>query len=378
MVRKRTDFEHRVLSPGSRAPDFLAYAEWEARLESLRARRCARMGVRQLTHQHAAPARLSQLHERGVARDPGSVELWRSYLAHLARIGAAKRWRRVAARALRLHPQDAALWTLAGRRAAANGDMDGARAYFMRGCRFCRGVEVWAEYARVEMEWLARVEARGKGRKAVAAVRAEQTVDEGDQIMLKDGEDDDDTEGSEDGGDMIPDADRLAYKELERKSLRPKIADEDAVKKLEKSPALGGAIPRAIFDIARKQPFFSAASAETFFNLFAGFTTQVESCPGLIQHIVDAIIEAYPSHPAVWDCRVRQPLVLVDPAGPALPGALRESLARLRQGMVATDNKAGLAARTVAWIQPMLERDDLDEAIRTVLEHTKKKMEDAS
>ncbi|KAL8289510.1 hypothetical protein RB597_001220 [Gaeumannomyces tritici] len=381
LVRKRTDFEHRVLSPGSRAADFLAYAEWESRLETLRARRCARLGVRQLTHQHASPARLNQLHERGVTRDPGSVALWRSYLAHLARIGAAKRWRRVATRALRLHPQDASLWALAGRRAAGAGDMDGARAYFMRGCRFCRGVDIWAEYARVEIEWLARVEARGKGRKGIAAVQAvqaAQAVDEGDRIKLKD-DDESDDDDDEDDEDVIPDPDRLAFKELEKKKLRPRIVDEDAVAKLKKSPALGGAIPRAIFDISRKQTFFDAAAAETFFNVFARRTTDVESCPDLLQHVVDTMVELFPAHPATWDCRVRQPLVVIDDlAGPALPGALREALARLKEGLAATGRKAELAARTVAWVQPMLSRADLDEGIRTVLEHTKKKMGETS
>lgn len=348
----------------------------------MRARRCARLGVRQLAHQHASPARLNQLYERGVTRDPGSVALWRSYLAHLARMGAAKRWRRVATRALRLHPQEASLWALAGRRAAGAGDMDGARAYFMRGCRFCRGVEIWAEYARVEMEWLARVEARGKGKKGMAAVQAAQTVDEGDQIKFKDDNDESDDGDDDDGGggeDVIPDPDRLAFKELEKKKLRPKIVDEDAVVKLEKSPALGGAIPRAIFDVSRKQSFFDAAAAETFFNAFARYATQVESCPDLLQHVVDVMAELFPAHPATWDCRIRQPLVLVDDmAGPALPGALREALARLKEGLGITEKKAELAARTVAWVQPMLAPADLDEGIRTVLEHTKKKMEEIS
>ncbi len=59
------------------------------------------------------------------------------YLAFASKVKATKRWRKVATQALRMHPTDVGLWKLAGTRAARNGDMAGAREYFMRGCRFC-------------------------------------------------------------------------------------------------------------------------------------------------------------------------------------------------------------------------------------------------
>uniref|UniRef100_L7IVZ0 U3 small nucleolar RNA-associated protein 6 N-terminal domain-containing protein n=1 Tax=Pyricularia oryzae (strain P131) TaxID=1143193 RepID=L7IVZ0_PYRO1 len=373
LVRKRTDFEHRILAPGSKAPDFLAYADWERGLETLRARRCARLGIRQLTHQHAGVGRLGQIHERGVNRDPGSVHMWRSYLEHLSQQGAAKRWRRVATRAVRLHPQDAELWTLVGRRSAANGDMDGARAYFLRGCRFCtKSVFIWVEYARVEMEWLAKVESRGKGKKALAALRKEQSADDSDQIKLKDDSDESD---DDDDGNMIPDREMAAAKALERQQA-PKLVDEEAVEKLEKSPALGGAIPRAIFDIATKQKFFEATSAEAFFNMFSRFIFTVEPCADLIQHVLDTMMKSFERHPATWDCYIRQPLLPVQDFTTAdFPRALRESLGRLTKGLEATDRKSELAGKTLSWVVSLLSKQGLDQSIETVLEMTKKKME---
>ncbi|KAF3059803.1 U3 small nucleolar RNA-associated protein 6 [Daldinia childiae] len=43
LVRKRTDYEHLVLSPGNKPTDWLNYAAWEKSLETLRAKRCRRL-----------------------------------------------------------------------------------------------------------------------------------------------------------------------------------------------------------------------------------------------------------------------------------------------------------------------------------------------
>ncbi|KAB5536235.1 U3 small nucleolar RNA-associated protein 6-domain-containing protein [Coniochaeta sp. 2T2.1] len=370
LVTKRSDFEHLVLGPKARVEDFLAYAAWEQQLDALRAARCKRLRIRS-TSAHAAQARTFAIFERAVTRHPGHLGLWFAYLDFAAKVKASKRWRKVVTRALRMHPNQPSLWVLAGTKAARDGDMDGARGYFMRGCRFCTaGVEVWAEYARCEMEWLARLEAKkAKGGKSAAGapaqVKISNTVDEDGNMLF-----DEDSEDELDEDDiMVPDADAQFRKE------KPKeVFDAEVVQKLESSPAMDGAIPMAVFDIARKQAFFGAPAAEAFFNVFAAFPKV--PCHGkLVQHVLDIMTAEYPTHPATCSCYVRQALVGVEYNTPEFPKALREALARLRSMLESTKDRAALGQKTLAWIEPLLALEDLDTGIRTVLEHTKRKLE---
>lgn len=312
-------------------------------------------------------------------KHPGSVALWRAYLDFAGNEArASKRWRRICTRALRLHPTDASLWVLAGRRAAQAGDMERARAHFLRGCRFCTAEPtLWVEYARCEMEWLARIEAKKagkgvrKGVNAMEAVKATEAVQEGDVMMFDDSDSDD--SGDEDGL-MLPDPDAQGQ---EGKTAKPQVFDEETTKKMEQSPALSGAIPMAIFDIAKKQPFYGPVAAEAFFDTFAVFTN-VSSQPKIVQHVLTAMEEAFPNHPCTCSCRVRQPLIGVDAQTAAFPKALRESLARLKSGMERTEDKKALADKTVVWINGILETEGLDVAIKTVLEHTKQSLQSST
>ena len=377
LVTKRSDYEHLILAPGTKPTDFLSYIAWERSLDRLRAKRARRLNLHstsQSSSSHASHARTFGIFERAVLKHPGSVPLWHAYLDFAAHAKASKRWRRIAARALRLHPADAGLWVVAGRRAAQAGDMERARGHFLRGCRFCVGKEeLWLEYARCEMEWLVRVEGKmaGKGVRAgvnpVEAVKATEVVGEGDVIRF---EEEEDSEG-EDGELMLPDPDAGGGK------ARPKVFDEEAARKMEQSPALGGAIPMAIFGVARKQPFFGPAAAEAFFDVFAGFAG-LSSQGKIVQHVLDAMEELFPNHPCTCSCRVRQPLIGVDVHTAAFPKALRESLAKLRAGMERTDDGKALAEKMVAWVDGLLQTEGLDAAIKTVLEHTKRSLEESA
>ncbi|KXJ89993.1 U3 small nucleolar RNA-associated protein 6-domain-containing protein [Microdochium bolleyi] len=359
LVRKRTDFEHLVLSPGNKPQDWLNYAAWEKSLESLRAKRCRRLQVRNSTT-HAGTGRIFSILERAVNRHPADVTLWKEYLTYANALKATKRYRKIMTRALRMHPAKPDLWTMAGRRAAANSDMQSARNFFMRGTRFCtRDATVWLEYARCEMEWLQNMEARkskkGGAEKAIKE-QGEQTDD-----MIEFDEDDSDNDGDEDGQLVIPDADRAAGS---KKTIS--AAEEE---KLKSNPALDGAIPLAIFDISRKQPFFRAATAEQFFLVFAPFNS-VASQQRILQHVLDTMTEAYPNDPSTAYCFVQQPLVGSEPSSPTYPKALREALVRLKTSLQTTTNQKLLAEKVTAWIESVLQVEDLDSGIRTVLEHT--------
>ncbi|KAI1441409.1 U3 small nucleolar RNA-associated protein 6-domain-containing protein [Annulohypoxylon stygium] len=361
LVRKRTDFEHLVLSPGNKPSDWLNYTTWEKSLETLRAKRCRRLQIR-TSSKHTGQGRIFGILERAVNRHPGNLDLWKAYLAYAKEMKATKRYRKVMSRALRMHPAKPELWVMAGKRSASNGDMQAARGFFMCGARFCtRDATVWLEYARCEMEWLERMDAR-RGKKGGAEKALEEQAEQSDdEIKLAEGDSEDD-EADENDQTLLPDPGNAPEK---------RVFDEDTTKKLAGNPALDGAIPLAIFDVSKKQPFFSSSVAEQFFNLFASFPA-VLSQARIVQHVLDSMTELYPNDPATCFCYIRQPLINVDINTPEYPKALREALVRLRSTLSTTTNKSQMAEKTKLWMEPILATDDLDPGIRTVLEHTRR------
>ncbi|KAK1461615.1 U3 small nucleolar RNA-associated protein 6 [Colletotrichum melonis] len=365
IVQKRSDYEHRILAPRSNPDDFTAYAKWEQSLESLRQKRCKRMKIGHVTSQHTTQSRVLAIFDRAVSRHPGRKDLWLEYLKYTADVKATKRWRRTMASALRMMPTDADLWIFAGRRSASNGDMGGARGYFMRGCRFCTSEgTLWIEYARCEMEWLAKMQAKKGGSKKKAEQEnplAGEKMDDDDEIKLIDEDDEEDEDE-----DVLS----LPVPGKEKKE----AIDEEESKALKHNPALDGAIPMAIFDISRKQPFYNPEVAERFFDMFASFA-KVSSASKILQHVVDVMREQDAAHPATWNCYIRLPLVGVSPDTPEFPLGLREVLSRLGKGLDETSDKAALESKSLVWIELVLLFKGLDEGIRTVLEHTRDQLQ---
>ncbi|KAI1646872.1 U3 small nucleolar RNA-associated protein 6-domain-containing protein [Daldinia loculata] len=366
LVRKRTDYEHLVLSPGNKPTDWLNYAAWEKSLETLRAKRCRRLQVR-TSSKHTGQGRVFGILERAVNRHPGNIELWREYLNYARDMKATKRYRKIISRALRMHPAKPELWVLAGRRSANNGDMQGARDFFMRGTRFCtKDATIWLEYTKCEMQWLERMDAKREKKGGAKKAIQEQAEQSDDEIKFAEerSDDDDDDDVDENGQLVLPDPGNFAGK---------MVIDEDTTKKLEGTsegnPALDGAIPLAIFDISKKQSFFNSAVAEQFFDLFTTFNT-VSAQARLVQHVLDSMTELYPNDPATCFCYIRQPLVNVGINTPSYPKALREALANLKSSLSTTTDKTKLIEKVELWIEPILASEDLDTGIRTVLEYT--------
>ncbi|CAH0037847.1 unnamed protein product [Clonostachys solani] len=360
IVKKRNDHEHRVLSPGNRASDWASYANWEQSLESLRGKRCKRMKLRHLNSAHAGQGRVLSIYDRGVNRHPTSSALWREYLAYTTNVKAAKRYRRTMTDALRMLPNDVQLWIMAGRRAAKNGDMASARSFFMRGCRFCtKDGSLWIEYARCEMEWLEKVDKRKSKPGTIDPLRPDKTTGDDNELVIDDSEDDDEEDGT-----VLP----------EPSANQAEVIDKQTAKQLQSNPALDGAIPIAIFDISRKQPFFNPDTAEGFYIMLASFHN-VSVQPRIAQHVLDTLETEYPKHPATCSCRIRQPILNVDPMTAEFPRQLREVLSRLKAQIELTEDQPALKRKTIVWIDEYLALEQLDEAIRKVLGHTKNKLE---
>jgi U3 small nucleolar RNA-associated protein 6 len=364
LVKKRSDFEHRVLGRGSQPIDFAKYAAWEISLEHLRKKRCKRLQIKGSTT-HSGQARIFSIFDRGTKKHPGDVALWMSYLESAREAKATKKFKMILTAALRLHPTKFELWLYAAKWSLqSEADMSGARSYMQRGTRFCtRSKDLWIEYAKLEMIFLTRIALRRK-------------------ILGLDASDQADTDAEEEqfeGNGFETSADVIAIPKFKQDTLRQSMVegvgvDEEAKKDPMTTPALNGAIPLAIFDAARKQPFFCSSAAEDFFNMFATFT-HVKCLAKVLQHVLGAMTELYPTDPSTCNCYIREALVGLSPAAPEFPAALGKALERLKESMEKAHDKGQLATKTRSWIESTLNVADLDPGIKVVLAHMLRKLE---
>lgn len=364
LVKKRSDFEHKVLARGSTPVDYARYAAWEISLEHLRQQRCKRLKIKG-DMDHSGQARIFQIFDRGTKKHPGDVALWMSFLECARKAKATKKFKTVLTAAIRLQPTRSEFWLYAARwTLETDADMAGARSYMQRGTRFCtRSKDLWIEYCKLEMIYLLKIALR----RIALGLDVDHTIEAPVEAPTE-----------EEAFD--PSVDVLEFSDLKTHSLKQNMVakvevDSEATKDPMNTPFLQGAIPLAIFDAACQQPFFNAAAAADFFDMFSMFN-QVKYLPKILQHVVDKVAELYPLDTSTCNCYIRQPLVSMNPMSPEFPLALGESLSRLKDSMekVKERDRTDLVNKTKAWIRPILALEDLDHGIRTVLEHTCRKL----
>ncbi|KAI6709153.1 hypothetical protein JHW43_008312 [Diplocarpon mali] len=360
LVKKRSDFEHKVLARGSTPVDFARYAAWEIVLENLRAKRCKRLKIKGSTT-HTGQARIFKIFDRGTQKHPGDVALWMSYLEYAKQVKATRKFKTILTAAIRLHPLMAELWLYAARYSLeVEADMKEARSYMSRGARFCtRNKDLWIEWAKLEMIYLAKIALRRR----ILGIDVEDTTDDAMEI-----------EDTANETAFASTEDVIAVPDFKINTIRPSVlgqvqVDAEAAQDPINTPALQGAIPLAIFEEAKKQQFFNASVAADFFDMFASFT-QVQCLQKILQHVLDTLTVTHPFDPFACSCYNKQPLVGIESSSPEFPVALSSALDRLKESMEKTNDKKELANKTRSWIEPLLELDELDPGIKTVLQHT--------
>lgn len=288
-----------------------------------------------------------------------------SYLEYTRKAKANKKFKLVLTAAIRLHPTKSELWLYAARWALeSEADMNGARSYMQRGIRFCTtSKELWIEYAKLEMIYLAKIAVRRK----VLGLDVDNSVNE-DMAEIETTIDD---QGFTE--------DMISIPNFEANTLRPSMiegikVDAEAAKDPMNTPALNGAISLAIFDAAQKQPFFCASVAADFFEMFAAFT-QVRCLPNILQHVLDRMIESYAMDARTCDIYNRQPIFGLEPNSAEFAAGLRETLDRLKGSLGNTKDKKELVKRSRFWISRIIAYDGLDPGIHTVLKHTLRRLE---
>lgn len=349
ITAKRSDFEHVLNARGSTPADYARYAVYESNLDSLRKKRCHRLGIKG-SKTFSGQRTVFFVLDRATKKFPGDMGLWMQYIQFCQKEKANKKLARVFTSVLRLHPREWGMWVLAAKHYAEGmGDMGTARGYMQRGLRFCKDErKLYLEYARLEMVYLAKLAARRKIL-GLDESRKEKAQDEDDNMISLP------TITAE---DINPDA----GKGIEE-------VDEASLKRLANAPAYTGAIPVAIFDSAMKQVKNTAAAAEEFFDLVYAFPA-VPSTPTILQHILDYLRPSHPNTIETVVCEAKLALFGVDMDSADFPPALGRGLESLKSGANAVPEKQrkrfGEKAITLllAWAAAP---DQIDEDISTVL-----------
>ncbi|KAI9831201.1 MAG: U3 snoRNP protein [Phylliscum demangeonii] len=351
LAKKRADFEHKVNARGSQPADYARYIAWEMDLEKLRKIRVARQKVNATTY--SGQRQIFFLLERATRKFYGDLGLWMTYIEYARKEKAHKKAREVLTKAIRLHLGKAELWIYGAKYVLeVHADMAGARTYLQRGLAFCRrSTDLWIEYARLEMIYVA---------KTIGRIR----------VLGLDPKDSANAPGPaepEFAADLIAlpsmDDEELALESQGMRELDEGRASAD-FREGSMSQIVEGSIPRAIYTAAMKQFCDDHAVAELFFDLFAEFY-QVPCALVLIQQVLDDMLVNGLKAPLSLGCYIRRPLIGVFGINTAEYAAgMRECLSRLRISLRETSAPVELAETAIGWMLSILRQQHLDQGIR--------------
>jgi U3 small nucleolar RNA-associated protein 6 len=356
IAKKRSDFEHILNARGSKASDYVRYATYEMNLDSLRKKRCKRLGVKATAH--GGQRTIFFILDRATKKFPGDLGLWVQYVQFCQKEKASKKLAKVFTAMLRLKPREWGLWVLAAKHYAEDqGDMTTARSYMQRGLRFCKDERrMYLEYAKLEMVYLAKLAARRKILGLDEERKAPAAQEEDDNMM------------------MLPeisaeDIDPEANKGVEE-------VNADALQRLANAPAYTGAIPLAIFDAAMKQFNDDSDVANDFFDLVATFDT-VPSARKILDTVYTRLQDTAPNSAHQIICEAKMHTFSVAPTSVDFPAALGQSIAIVKSGStkVSAAGQSKLAENAVVYFLSLVvkQKDEMDEGVVRVLEASIKK-----
>ena len=366
IIKKRSEFEHKLNARGSQSSDYARYAEYEMNLESLRKRRVKRLGVKSTNH--TGQRRIFFVLDRATRKFQGDIGLWMQYIAYARKQKSNKMVSQILTTMLRLHPTKAALWIFAANYALEErGDMTEARSCMQRGLRFCgREGRLWVEYARLEMGYVVKI----VGRRRILGL--DQAQDERD---------------TEKGAEGI-DGDVVALPAITAEDINPdqrpsEGVDEEALQKLGSSPALSGAIPMAIFDAAMKQFKDDQKLCMQFFDMIAEFYDM--PCTGkILVHIMDTLQTLAPESPETLIRWTQQPVIGLNASSPGFPTGLGLCLDRMKAALKRLESSSRapktaqspcmLEQQVIEWMLQYLKEEELDPDVRKVIVMTLRKV----
>ncbi|KAK2992487.1 hypothetical protein RJ640_005634 [Escallonia rubra] len=171
IVKQRRKFEYRLKRPSPLKQDYLAYADYEIRLDSLRRLRKKAVALemkkkgnkkmKKSVSDFAGVARVVDIYRLATDRFKGDVELWFRYLEY-CREKRNGRMKKALAQVIRFHPKVPGVWIYAAAWEFDNNlNVAAARALMQSGLRACPTSEdLWVEYLRMELTYLNKLKAR--------------------------------------------------------------------------------------------------------------------------------------------------------------------------------------------------------------------------
>ncbi|KAL2826966.1 U3 small nucleolar RNA-associated protein 6-domain-containing protein [Aspergillus cavernicola] len=352
IVKKRSDFEHKINARGAQPSDFVRYAEYEMNLDSLRRKRVNRLGIKSAAH--SGQRRIFFVLDRATRKFHGDVGLWVQHIEYARRQKAYKKLSTILMDALRMHPSNADLWMYAAQYSMEDhADMTQARTYMQRGLRFCKSSrKLWMQYAKLELIYIAKLVARQR------ILGLDQKIEAPKQEAAMD--------------DL--DADMIAMPQITGEDINPSGADDGAdqaaLQTLNATPALTGAIPLAIFDNAIRHFDYDDRFGHEFFDMAFEFE-DIPCLQKILSHIVDVMQESKSASHHTLICYIKLPTAGIQATSAEFPRALGAALSRLQEHR----QKPGVAKEVINWLRPFEKTKNLDPSLQKAIAATIHKAE---
>lgn len=262
IMKKRTDFEHRLSSRGSSISDYIRYIEYEKNVDALRMKRVKRIlqsnksnSISDFTIQQ----RILYIFQRGCNKFPKKLKFWSLYLNHLKSKGtnaSYKKIQNVYNQLLKLHPTNVDVWiSCAKYEYELHANFKSCRNVFQTGLRFNPDAsKLWYEYVKFELNFVTKLLNRRKVMNLINEREQEldmlQQQEEGRNSSNVTGLEetaDDEAYFDKDGIQLPSTGDKMKDKLNELPE-----ADMNMLGSEETNPALRGDVALVIFDIAMK------------------------------------------------------------------------------------------------------------------------------
>lgn len=170
IMKKRTDFEHRLNSRGSSIRDYMKYISYETSVAKLRAKRVKRILETNKTNSisdWSIQQRIAFIYQRGCNKFPSDIKFWAMHLNFLKTRGNSTSYKRihnVYNELLRLHPNNVEVWiSCAKYEYEVHANFKSCRVVFQNGLRFNPdSPKLWYEYVKFELNFITKLINRRK------------------------------------------------------------------------------------------------------------------------------------------------------------------------------------------------------------------------
>lgn len=300
IMRKRTDFEHRLCSRGSSINDYVRYVNYEGNVDKLRVKRIKRLldGEKKKGHSisdYSIQRRIEYIFQRGCNKFPTDLKFWSIYLNYLKSKGNKVSYKRIHSvynQLLRLHPTNVDIWISCAKfEYEIYANFKSCRTVFQNGLRFNSDSEkLWYEYIKFELNFITKLLSRRKVLKLIN--EREQEMDMQNQRIESKGHDGEmengnDTDDEEQSGVTMPTTgDSMKDKLNELPDVDISMLGND-----ETNPALKGDIALTIYDIAMKTLLDSFLKKHRGYALESTAQEDQELVDSGKQHIIDLSLQ---------------------------------------------------------------------------------------